>query len=189
MSGARTPAYGGAAGGQTVNPYDGSRTAYGGAMAGGVSAPSSFVLPFLYTTNDPFQRTPAWNPTAGSNVYSDPFSTGGKTPAYDPSSSRTPAYQQPPQQPQEQQPDPYNSRPYDAPTPGKDVNAAPTPSAYANAPTPMAQQAPTPKFSGYAGDAPTPYSGQPETPAAWGGGGDGDEEDGGPRYEEGTPSP
>ncbi len=53
----------------------------------------------------------------------------------------------------------------------------------------MAQQAPTPKFSGYAADAPTPYSGQPETPAAWGGGEDGDGEDGGPRYEEGTPSP
>jgi len=52
----------------------------------------------------------------------------------------------------------------------------------------MAQQAPTPKFSGYAADAPTPYSGQPETPA-WAGDGDGEGEEGGPRYEEGTPSP
>lgn len=39
MSGNRTPAYGGAEGGRTVNPYaDGNRTAYGGTTAsGGVS--------------------------------------------------------------------------------------------------------------------------------------------------------
>lgn len=39
MSGNRTPAYGGADGGRTVNPYaDGNRTAYGGTTAsGGVS--------------------------------------------------------------------------------------------------------------------------------------------------------
>ena len=45
MSGVRTPAYG-AAGNQTVNPYDGSRTAYGGAMAGGVR-PLFFSTPFI----------------------------------------------------------------------------------------------------------------------------------------------
>lgn len=39
MSGNRTPAYGGADGARTVNPYaDGNRTAYGGtAASGGVS--------------------------------------------------------------------------------------------------------------------------------------------------------
>lgn len=48
--------------------------------------------------------------------------------------------------------------------------------------------APTPKFSG---DAPTPFSGLPETPGfgMGAGGGDDDRDDGGPRYEEGTPSP
>lgn len=39
MSGGRTPAWGAADGGRTVNPYtDGSRTVYGGGMSGGVSA-------------------------------------------------------------------------------------------------------------------------------------------------------
>lgn len=39
MSGGRTPAWGAADGGRTVNPYtDGSRTAYGGAPGGSVSA-------------------------------------------------------------------------------------------------------------------------------------------------------
>lgn len=54
MSGNRTPAYGGADGGRTVNPYaDGNRTAYGGATAsGGVSlftldrGPLNFNFPF-----------------------------------------------------------------------------------------------------------------------------------------------
>ncbi|KAL8997939.1 MAG: hypothetical protein Q9169_002932 [Polycauliona sp. 2 TL-2023] len=153
MSGGRTPAWGAADGGRTVNPYtDGSRTAYGGGALG--------------------SRTPAWNP-AGAGHH-DPFG-GGRTPGYD--SSRTPAHGQ----------TPYgagygdnwssngtgssNNRAYDAPTPGKDVYAAPTPSGgYASTP---AAAASTPR-PGYAADAPTPYSGQPETPAA----------DDGPRYDE-----
>ncbi|KAI4250157.1 MAG: hypothetical protein L6R40_000329 [Gallowayella cf. fulva] len=154
MSGGRTPAWGAADGGRTVNPYtDGSRTAYGGAPSGG--------------------RTPAWNP-AGAGHH-DAFS-GGRTPGYE--SSRTPAYNQTPAG------SGYNdnwsssngthssNRAYDAPTPGKDLYAAPTPSGgYASTP---AAAASTPKLSGYAADAPTPYSGQPETPAA----------DDGPRYDE-----
>ncbi len=173
--GSRTPAYAGADGSRTVNPYnDGSRTVnpYGGNTAYG--GPS----------NSGSGRTPAWNPTATSSSYThDPFSnnTGGRTPAYEPSYSRTPgpSYNTPG----------ASSRAYDAPTPGKDFNNAPTPSAhpmnaYGNAGnTPAAMGgAPTPKFSG---DAPTPYGGQPETPG-WAGGGDTDD---GPRYEEATPSP
>ncbi|KAL8841142.1 MAG: hypothetical protein Q9176_003483 [Flavoplaca citrina] len=152
MSGGRTPAWGAADGGRTVNPYtDGSRTAYGGAPGG--------------------SRTPAWNP-AGAG-HQDPFS-GGRTPGYE--SSRTPAYGQTPSS--SGYGDNWSSngthssnRAYDAPTPGKDIYAAPTPNGgYASTP---AAAASTPK-PGYAADAPTPYSGQPETPAA----------DDGPRYDE-----
>ncbi|KAL9038058.1 MAG: hypothetical protein Q9180_003364 [Flavoplaca navasiana] len=152
MSGGRTPAWGAADGGRTVNPYtDGSRTAYGGAPGG--------------------SRTPAWNP-AGAG-HQDPFS-GGRTPGYE--SSRTPAYGQTPSS--SGYGDSWssngthsNNRAYDAPTPGKDIYAAPTPNGgYASTP---AAAASTPK-PGYAADAPTPYSGQPETPAA----------DDGPRYDE-----
>ncbi|MCJ1464312.1 transcription elongation factor spt5 [Pseudocyphellaria aurata] len=170
MSGNRTPAYGGADGGRTVNPYaDGNRTAYGGTAASG-------------------GRTPAWDPGARTS-YGD--STGGsKTPAYNADSSRTPAYNG---NASTTYNDSWgssanattsntaaNSRPYDAPTPGKDIHAAPTPSNGYSAATPAAA-AQTPKFSGYAAEAPTPFSGQPETPA-WGG-----EEV--PNYDEGTPSP
>lgn len=133
------------------------------------------------------QRTPAWDPGARTS-YGDPFG-GSRTPAYAPESSRTPA--QTNNSPAAYV-DPWassarltssntaaNSRPYDAPTPGKDIHAAPTPSNAYTAPTPAATDS-TPKFAGFAADAPTPFSGQPETPAAWGG-------DEGPRYEEGTP--
>lgn len=169
-TGNRTPAYGGGDGGRTVNPYaDGNRTAYGGAIGAG-------------------GRTPAWDPGARTS-YGDPFG-GSRTPAWAPESSRTPAHTST----SAADVDPWasssrltssntaaNSRPYDAPTPGQDIYAAPTPSNVYSAPTPVATDA-TPKFTAYAADAPTPFSGQPETPAAWVG-----EE--GPRYEEGTPSP
>ncbi|KAL8870511.1 MAG: hypothetical protein Q9174_003462 [Haloplaca sp. 1 TL-2023] len=165
--GSRTPAYSGgaatsartpawnqapAAGGRTPawGAPDGSRTAYGGGTSG--------------------SKTPAW--TAPGASYHDPFG-GSKTPAYD--SSRTPAHSQTPA---------YgdswaysngregSNRAYEAPTPGKDVYAAPTPNGgYASTPAAMA---PTPRQSGYAVDAPTPYSGLPETPAA----------DDGPRYDD-----
>ncbi|KAI4217607.1 MAG: hypothetical protein LQ351_000203 [Letrouitia transgressa] len=152
VSGARTPAWG---------ATDGSRTAYG----------------------DSGSRTPAWT-SGGRSSYNDPYS-GSKTPAYD-SSSRTPAYAQ------NQAGSGYNEawasssngassaqRAYDAPTPGRDLHAAPTPNGgYAATP---AAAASTPRFSNYNGDAPTPYTGQPETP--------GYVEDDGPRYEEATPSP
>lgn len=170
-AGSRTPAYvAGGDGSRTVNPYnDGSRTVnpYGGSTSYGGSG-----------------RTPAWNPTATSSSYShDPFSSnaGGRTPAYEPSYSRTPgpSYGTPAS----------SSRAYDAPTPGNDFNTAPTPTAhpmngYGNAGnTPAANGgAPTPRFSG---DAPTPFGGPPETPK-WAAEGDGDDA---PRYEEGTPSP
>ncbi|KAL8762491.1 MAG: hypothetical protein Q9184_001526 [Pyrenodesmia sp. 2 TL-2023] len=155
MAGNKTPAWGAADGGRTVNPYtDGSRTAYGGGGA----------------------RTPAWNPAPAG--HHDPFS-GGRTPAYD--SSRTPAYNQTPaasgygDQWGSSNGGHNSSRAYDAPTPGKDLYAAPTPNGgYASTP---AATAATPKASGYAADAPTPYSGQPETPAGYGA-------DDGPRYDE-----
>lgn len=135
------------------------------------------------------QRTPAWDPGARTS-YGDPFGGGSKTPAHNADSSRTPAYNG---NTSTTYNDPWgssanattsntaaNSRAYDAPTPGTDIHAAPTPSNGYSAPTPAAA-APTPKFSGYAADAPTPFSGQPDTPA-WGGENE-------PRYDEGTPSP
>ena len=169
--GGRTPAYnaggggGGGDGSRTVNPYaDGSRTVnpYGGSTSyGGASAGGS--------------RTPAWNPTATSSSYThDPFSS--RTPAHEPSYVRTPA---------PSYPTPQDSRPYDAPTPGKDFTTAPPRAAhprngFAGSRRGALGGAPTPKFRG---DAPTPFSGQPETPG-WRG-----EVDDEPRYEEGTPSP
>lgn len=157
MAGSRTPAWGAADGSRTVNPYtDGNRTSYGGGQSGG--------------------RTPAWNP-AGTGHH-DPFG-GGRTPGYD--SGRTPAYNQTPAASgyndnwASSNGTHSNNRAYDAPTPGKDLYAAPTPNGgYASTP---AATASTPKQSGYAVDAPTPYSGQPETPAGYGG-------DDGPRYDE-----
>lgn len=195
MSGSRTPAY--ADGGRTVNPYsDGNRTAYGGTSgSGGVRLLMIFIhsakifvkkhAHFKFST----QRTPAWDPGARTSYGGDPFG-GSKTPAYT-ADSRTPAYNS---ASSTAYAEPWtssanatgsntagNSRPYDAPTPGRDMHVVSTPSNVYAASTPAAA-APTPKFSGYAADAPTPFSGQPETPAPWGG-------DDGPRYEEGTPSP
>ncbi|KAH8594737.1 hypothetical protein B0O99DRAFT_624591 [Bisporella sp. PMI_857] len=194
--GGRTPAW--QDGSRTVNPYDGSRTSYGGG-----------------------NRTPAWSSGAKTPAYglSDGFNVGSKTPGYtgnDTWGSKTPAYQ--PQQSSDnnsswgQQPPANNgwgSNAYDAPTPGAPMSAptpaamnAPTPGAYSaptpapyNAPTPAAAPTPAPNWGGGWGaptpqamDAPTPggqqgyYAaptpgayGAPETPAP-------DWQDDGPRY-------
>ncbi len=188
-----------------MNPYDGSRTAYGGGS-----------------------RTPAWGSKTPAYSGSDGFASGSKTPAYGGQSdgwgSKTPAYQSNSSSGQNEWSSntasggwsgsgQQNYNAYDAPTPGAHISAptpaamnAPTPGAYsaptpaASAPTPAAgwgsgwgggaESAPTPAAmnmatpaagQGYYG-APTPAGyGQPETPAAnWGGTGDED----GPRYED-----
>ncbi|KAL9600345.1 MAG: hypothetical protein Q9179_003252 [Wetmoreana sp. 5 TL-2023] len=92
-------------------------------------------------------RTPAYNPTSAGSGYNDNWSSNGRD---------------------------SSNRAYDAPTPLKDLYAAPTPNeGYASTP---AAAASTPKLSGYAADAPTPFSGQPETPAA--------AADDGPKYDD-----
>ncbi|KAK2608529.1 transcription elongation factor spt5 [Conoideocrella luteorostrata] len=184
-SGSRTPAW--ADGSRTVNPYDGSRTAYGSGS-----------------------RTPAWQSGARTPAVGDAFGTGSRTPAYAgsgsdgwASGSKTPAWGASAPTPGASGNDSWGYTPgastgaYDAPTPGAAIGAptpgalnAPTPGAYsaptpaANAPTPgggwqggwgadsaptPAAAAPTPAASGYYG-APTPaaYGGAPETPAASG---------------------
>ncbi|KKA25827.1 Transcription initiation protein spt5, partial [Rasamsonia emersonii CBS 393.64] len=118
-------------------------------------------------------RTPAWGAP----------NPGGRTPAWNAQSSTA-----------------SNNKSYDAPTPGGDYSA-PTPGAYASAPTPGAL-APTPR--GYADSAPTPgalnaptpggYSRPYDAPTPAVGSGvaatpGASADDGGPRYEEGTPSP
>ncbi|KAK3361950.1 hypothetical protein B0T24DRAFT_670889 [Lasiosphaeria ovina] len=191
VSGSRTPAWG--EGSRTVNPYDGNRTAYGGATSyGGATAYGGG------------SRTPAWSSGAKTPA-PDGFGHGSKTPAYgggDTWGGKTPAYGV-------SAPTPGASgdswgytpghsgsaHPYDAPTPGVGLGAptpalnAPTPGPYSaptpgavSAPTPGAWQggwgaesaptpaagAPTPAASGYYG-APTPAAyGAPETPAASG---------------------
>ncbi|GJN74671.1 transcription elongation factor spt5 [Purpureocillium lilacinum] len=186
-SGSRTPAW--ADGSRTVNPYDGSRTAYGSGS-----------------------RTPAWQSGARTPAVGDAFGAGSRTPAYGGSGgmdswgsgSKTPAWGASAPTPGASGNDSWGytpgasgSGPYDAPTPGAAMGAptpgalnAPTPGAYsaptpaASAPTPgggwqggwgadaaptPAAGAPTPGASGYYG-APTPaaYGGLPETPAASG---------------------
>ncbi|KID77617.1 Transcription elongation factor SPT5 [Metarhizium brunneum] len=184
-SGSRTPAW--ADGSRTVNPYDGSRTAYGSGS-----------------------RTPAWQSGARTPAVGDAFGAGSRTPAYAgggadgwASGSKTPAWGASAPTPGASGNDSWGYTPgattgaYDAPTPGAAIGAptpgamnAPTPGAYsaptpaASAPTPgggwqggwgpesaptPAAAAPTPGASGYYG-APTPaaYGGAPETPAASG---------------------
>lgn len=184
-SGSRTPAW--ADGSRTVNPYDGSRTAYGSGS-----------------------RTPAWQSGARTPAAGDAFGAGSRTPAYAgsgadgwASGSKTPAWGASAPTPGATGNDSWGYTPgataggYDAPTPGAAIGAptpgamnAPTPGAYsaptpaASAPTPgagwqggwgpdsaptPAAAAPTPGASGYYG-APTPaaYGGAPETPAASG---------------------
>ncbi|KAL4804281.1 Spt5 C-terminal nonapeptide repeat binding Spt4-domain-containing protein [Aspergillus unguis] len=199
VTSSRTPAWGGAGlgsrtpawkadGSRTSNPYDGSRTAYGGSGS----------------------RTPAWNAGArtpygggfgsssGSSDF-DAFAAGSRTPAWGgaaASGSRTPAWSAS-----------ADNKAYDAPTPGA-TYSAPTPGAYGGAPTPGGLSAPTP--GAWADSAPTPGAYNAPTPAGFGDAGRpydaptpamggsaatpgagpyGDGDDGGPRYEEGTPSP
>lgn len=188
MSGSRTPAWKND-GSRTSNPYEaGNRTAYGGLG----------------------NRTPAWNsgsrtPYDSSSGY-DAFASGSRTPAWGGANTgnRTPAWGG--------MPSGRDQRDFDdAPTPGGNYSA-PTPGAYGaptpgvSAPTPGAwpDSAPTPggafsaptpggipKRGGY--DAPTPAAFDAPTPAmgvaaATPGAGYGDD-DAGPRYDEGTPSP
>ncbi|TPX07233.1 uncharacterized protein E0L32_010827 [Thyridium curvatum] len=167
MAGSRTPAW--ADGSRTVNPYDGSRTAYGSGS-----------------------RTPAWSSGAKTPAY-DGFGLGSKTPAYGGSGSdawgagsKTPAYGVSAPTPGASGNDTWGYTPgpsgsshaYDAPTPGAGLSAptpgamnAPTPGAY-SASTPAAMNAPTPGGGwqgGWGADsAPTPAAGAP-TPAASGG--------------------
>ncbi|KAF7715771.1 Transcription elongation factor spt5 [Penicillium ucsense] len=187
MIGARTPAWKNESG-RTPNPAyaEGNRTAYGN--LGG--------------------RTPAWH--SGNRTPRDPsaghdaFASGSRTPAWNAPGSRTPAWSGGMTHHRDQ-------RDFDdAPTPGGNYSAptpdgfgAPTPGASAPTPSGWADSAPTPggaysaptpgampKRGGYdaptpaAYDAPTPAMGVPATPGA----GYGDD-DGGPRYDDGTPSP
>ncbi|GAO19920.1 hypothetical protein UVI_02030350 [Ustilaginoidea virens] len=181
-SGSRTPAW--ADGSRTVNPYDGSRTAYGSGS-----------------------RTPAWQSGARTPAAGDAFVAGSRTPAYASggsdswvSGSKTPAWGASAPTPGAHGNESWGYTPgantgaYDAPTPGAATGAptpgamnAPTPGAYsaptpaANAPTPgggwqggwgvdsapTPAAAPTPGATSYY-EAPTPaaYTGAPETPAA-----------------------
>ncbi|OJJ44576.1 hypothetical protein ASPZODRAFT_134662 [Penicilliopsis zonata CBS 506.65] len=199
-SSSRTPAWGGVGGGsrtpawrndgsRTSNPYDGSRTAYGGGAGG---------------------RTPAWNAGArtpydsgsGSSGF-DAFAAGSRTPAWGASNTgnRTPAWSGGASSSAGGgSKDHLSHRGYDAPTPG-DVYSAPTPGGYASAPTPgisaptpgaWPDSAPTPGAlnvptpGGRPYDAPTPaMGGMAATPGA----GVYGDDDGAPRYDEGTPSP
>lgn len=190
MSGSRTPAW--KDGSRGANPHDGSRTAYGDGSRtayGGLG-----------------NRTPAWNsgsrtPYDSGSGY-DAFASGSRTPAWGGANAgnRTPAWgglSNSNQRDFDEAPTPGG---YSAPTPGG--YGAPTPGASAptpggwpdNAPTPGAFNAPTPggfpKRGGYdaptpaAYDAPTPaMGGMAATPAGYG------DDDAGPRYDEGTPSP
>lgn len=157
LSGGRTPAW--QDGSRTVNPYDGSRTAYGSGA-----------------------RTPAWQ--SGGRTPAVDYGHGSRTPAYANDSwsgSKTPGYGGSAATPGASGGDAWGYTPgasgslaYDAPTPGM-LGAptpaalnAPTPGAYA-APTPAAVSAPTPGNSwpgGWADSAPTP-AGAP-TPGASG---------------------
>jgi len=175
-SGSRTPAWA-AEGSRTVNPYDGSRTAYGSGS-----------------------RTPAWSSGAKTPAY-DSFGHGSKTPAYGGggdtwgAGSKTPAYGVSAPTPGASGGDSWGYTPgpsgsshaYDAPTPGAGLGAptpgalnAPTPGAY-SAPTPAPLNAPTPGGGwqgGWGADsAPTPAAGgwgadSAPTPAAGGWGAD-----------------
>ncbi|KAM3562186.1 hypothetical protein ARSEF4850_002870 [Beauveria asiatica] len=162
-SGSRTPAW--ADGSRTVNPYDGSRTAYGSGS-----------------------RTPAWQSGARTPAPGDAFGAGSRTPAYGgggdswASGSKTPSWGASAPTPGAMGNDTWGYTPgasagaYDAPTPGGALGA-PTPGAF-GAPTPGAYSAPTPAASaptpgagwqgGWGADsAPTPAAGAP-TPAASG---------------------
>lgn len=167
-SGGRTPAWGSGDGSRTVNPYDGSRTAYGNYGSSG-------------------SRTPAWSSGAKTPA-PDGFSLGSKTPAYGGSGSgdtsawgagsKTPGYGVSAPTPGASDPwsSSYTPAAVDAPTPGAGLGAptpgvalsAPTPGAY-SAPTPGALNAPTPGAwsGGWGADAaPTPGPTTAPTPGA-----------------------
>ncbi|EFX05747.1 transcription initiation protein spt5 [Grosmannia clavigera kw1407] len=192
-SGSRTPAWA-ADGSRTVNPYDGSRTAYGSGSR--TPAWSSGAKTPAYDGFGLGSKTPAWGASSGSGGGGDAWGSGSKTPAYGVSAPTPGASGN----------DNWGYTPgigsgqaYDAPTPGGALNAptpgalsAPTPGAYAaptpgaalSAPTPGAgwqggwgadtaptpAGAPTPAAGGGYYGAPTPaaYGGAPETPAASG---------------------
>lgn len=189
-SGSRTPAW----------KADGSRTAYGGgATAYGGPTFGSRTPAWTSGSKTPYDSNSGF--TGSLNSGFDAFAAGSRTPAYGGNfgGSRTPAWGPGPAAASNSS----TSKSYDAPTPGGDYSA-PTPGAYGapptpgasaptprgwpdNAPTPGAANAPTPGYAdaptpaGKPYDAPTPAfdMGAPETPGI----------DGGPRYEEGTPSP
>ncbi|KAF4120112.1 transcription elongation factor SPT5 [Geosmithia morbida] len=137
-SGSRTPAW--ADGSRTVNPYDGSRTAYGSGS-----------------------RTPAWQSGARTPAAGDTFGAGSRTPAYSSgdnwaSGSKTPAWgASSAPTPGAGAGDGWGYTPgattsaFDAPTPGAGLGP---PNGAMNAPTPGAFAAPTPGVS-----APTPAGG------------------------------
>lgn len=198
VSGSRTPAWK-MDGSRTSNPYDGSRTAYGG-FGGRTPAWNAGA------------RTP-YDSGSGSSGF-DAFAAGSRTPAWSASNagSRTPAWSGGGSSANSASRD---HRGYDAPTPGGNYSAptpgaypsvptpaasAPTPGAWPDsAPTPEALNAPTPGGPKRPYDVPTPavFDSRPydaPTPAMGGvaatpGAGPYDEDEGGPRYEEGTPSP
>ncbi|KAK4095791.1 transcription elongation factor Spt5 [Parathielavia hyrcaniae] len=170
-SGSRTPAWGD--GSRTVNPYDGSRTAYGDGNRTAYGGATSYAGG---------SRTPAWSSSAKTPAH-DGFGHGSKTPAYgagssgssnDPWGSKTPAYGASAPTPGASGPSDSwgytpgpgpsgggsssSHHPYDAPTPGGAGFGAPTPGAL-NAPTP-----------GGAYSAPTPAALSAPTPGAWQGG-------------------
>lgn len=167
--GGRTPAWASNDGSRTVNPYDGSRTAYGSGS-----------------------RTPAWQAGGRTPAPGDAFGAGSRTPAYagggdswGGSGSKTPAWGAP--TPGASGAGDWGYTPGasgDAPTPGGPLGAptpgaldAPTPGGAFSAPTPGAMNAPTPGGWGAPDSAPTPAAGAPTpgyypsapTPGAFGG--------------------
>ncbi|KAI1908942.1 transcription elongation factor spt5 [Ophidiomyces ophidiicola] len=175
-SGARTPSWK-TDGSRTVNAYDaGYKTSLGSrtpAWAAGSKTP---------------RDVSGFGASSGSGF--DAFLAGSRTPA--PASllsgSRTPAWGH--------SSGSSGGKAFDAPTPGGDY-AAPSPAVFGAAPTPGASaptprpwndaaptpgaSAPTPGASSYSAPTPAGGMGYPATPGAM--------DDGGPRYEEGTPSP
>ncbi|KAJ5659363.1 hypothetical protein N7507_005814 [Penicillium longicatenatum] len=207
-SSARTPAWSGMGGSRTPAwKNDGNRTAYGDGSRTAYGDGSRTAYGGMGN------RTPAWNSGSrtpygdtGSSSGYDAFASGSRTPAWGNAGAgnRTPAWGGAGLSNSRDQRD-YDDAPtpggYSAPTPG--AYAAPTPGASAPTPGGWADNAPTPggAFSaptpgdipkrGY--EAPTPAAYDAPTPAMGGvaatpGAGYGDD-DAGPRYDDGTPSP
>ncbi|KMU73318.1 transcription elongation factor spt5 [Coccidioides immitis RMSCC 3703] len=178
-SGARTPAWK-TDGSRTVNAYD----------AGYKSTLGSRTPAWAAGSKTPHHASSGFGGSSSSSGF-DAFLAGARTPAHTGAlgGSRTPAWGHS---------SGSSGKAFDAPTPGGDY-AAPSPAAFGTAPTPGAtgptprpwnDAAPTPGAT----SAPTPgASGYPSTSTSAGGMGlpatPGALDDGGPRYEEGTPSP